>query len=88
MPTELDIFIEPNCDNCRRGLEIAADVRRRLPDVEVRVIDITDPGSDPPDRVFAVPTYLIDGRIYSLGNPDLERLLTELESTQGRTRHN
>jgi hypothetical protein len=55
-------------------------VRQHVPEVEVRLIDITVPGIRRPENVFAVPTYLLNGKVCSLGNPDSEKLIAQLET--------
>ncbi|MGA9532453.1 MAG: thioredoxin family protein [Anaerolineales bacterium] len=80
MPANLEIYIEPNCATCELAFEIAELVQLRLPQVEVSLIDITEPNVERPDSVFAVPTYLLNGQTFSLGNPETGRLLERLES--------
>lgn len=53
---------------------------RRFPTVEVTVIDIDAPAVQVPDHVFAVPTFVLDGRVVSIGNPapeEMERTLAD-----------
>lgn len=73
----LDIYVADHCANCVEALRLA-ELAGTLPRVDVRVINL-DTAPDPvPARVVAVPTYLLDGRVVSLGNPtrdDLLRLL-------------
>jgi hypothetical protein len=59
-------------------------VKERLPEVRVRLIDLSDPGVSRPKMVFAVPTYLLNGKTYSLGNPGEAKLMGDLEETIGR----
>jgi alkyl hydroperoxide reductase subunit AhpF len=87
MPTYLDIYIEANCVSCDLAIEIADLVQSTVPQVEVSLIDITEPGAEKPDSVFAVPTYLLNGQTYSLGNPDAGRLLERLESLVSAQSH-
>lgn len=86
MTVQLKIFIEPNCTNCDQAVQLAALVRQQLPQVEVDLIDISRPDAHPPDSVFAVPTFLINGKTLSLGNPDEQRLLGALQSMVDSTR--
>lgn len=79
MSVQLDIYIEPDCINCDSAFRVAEIVRDRIPEVEVSVIDISQPGTRAPDNVFAVPTYLLNGETWSLGTPDEKRLLQRLE---------
>ncbi len=71
---KLAIYVRRECANCRRALEIADWVRRRFPRLGVEVVDVEGAGSSVPPEVFAVPTYLLDGAIVSLGNPDPDAL--------------
>ncbi len=79
MNIQLDIYIEPDCLNCDSAFRVAEVVRDRLPEVEVSVIDISQPGTRAPDNVFAVPTYLLNGETWSLGTPDEAELLHHLK---------
>lgn len=83
MTVELDIFIEANCSNCATAVEIAGIVQQSVPEVEVRLIDITQPDASCPESVFAVPTYLLNGELCSLGNPDADQLIARLETMVG-----
>ncbi|MFQ5942580.1 MAG: hypothetical protein ACE5JF_03395 [Anaerolineales bacterium] len=75
----LDIYIDDGCETCDHARQIANQVRERVPQVEVNLIELT---GEKPDSVFAVPTYLLDGSTLYLGNPSeaelIERLETEL----------
>ena len=75
----LDIYVAPACTGCETARRLAVALRARaLPDVEIRLIDLSEPGAVRPPAVFAVPTYLLDGRVLSLGNPDEAWLLDRL----------
>ena len=73
----LDIYIDDNCATCEHARLIANQVRDRVPQVEVNVIELT---GEKPDNVFAVPTYLLDGATLYLGNPSEAELVERLES--------
>lgn len=66
---ELTIYVIRTCEICRYAREIADDIRRRYPHVQVRVVDLATTTEAVPDAVFATPTYLLNGRVWSLGNP-------------------
>ena len=67
----LEIYVAGNCFGCATAREMAACLRARTrPDLDVRLIDLAAPGAVRPPAVFAVPTYLLDGRVLSLGNPE------------------
>lgn len=78
MPT-LQIYItKGGCNNCEIVEEVAEKVATRLPGLKIEIIDLNQPGSVKPPVVFAVPTYLWEGRVLSLGNPDPDWLFQEL----------
>lgn len=70
----LKIYVIPHCFNCDYAIEVAETVRRRYPHVSVQVIDLSDPQEPRPETVFATPTYLLNGRIWSLGNPSQQQI--------------
>ena len=76
---ELEVFVEAKCSICQRALRMAADVDDRYPELSVRVIDISEPAAQR-DDVFAVPTFILDGRVVSLGNPKQSFLRSEIET--------
>ena len=73
----LDIYIDDCCETCDHARQIAEQVRERMPQVEVNLIELT---SDKPNSVFAVPTYLLDGATLFLGNPSEAELFERLET--------
>jgi alkyl hydroperoxide reductase subunit AhpF len=75
----LDIYVDQACPGCAKALELAAQVREAIPIVEVRILDLAHPNIRKPPSVFAVPTYLLDGKTVSLGNPDLQELVAKIE---------
>ena len=81
----LDIYVAPACTGSETARRLAVALRAlALPDVEVRLIDLSEPGVVRPPAVFAVPTYLLDGRVLSLGNPDEAWLLDQLAPAAAR----
>lgn len=74
----LAIYVSAGCLGCERAHEVAALVRSGHPEVEVDVIDVAGHGVDVPESVVAVPTYLLDGVVISLGNPDPDTLRQRL----------
>ena len=74
---QLEIYFTNECANCGEALLIAEQARA-IAGLEVKVIDLEAPGHSVPPQVVAVPTYLLNGRIVSLGNPKREEFLGEL----------
>lgn len=73
----LIIYVSEGCPGCARALATARAVEEHRPDITVDVVDLSD-GRMVPPQVFSVPTYLLDGQVFSLGNPQLAVLLASL----------
>lgn len=81
----LEIYVAPGCIASETARNLASTIRTLgRPDLEVRLVDLDEPDAVLPAAVFAVPTYLLDGRVISLGNPDESWLLARL-GTAGPT---
>ncbi len=76
---ELQVFVEAGCDLCRRALHLAEEVDGADPGLAVRVIDVSE-AAERRDDVFAVPTFVLNGRVFSLGNPEQSFLREAIES--------
>jgi alkyl hydroperoxide reductase subunit AhpF len=75
----LEVYVSSECPNCGEAVRLAEEAAQRYPNVEVQVIDLEQlDGNPPPDPVVAVPTYLLNGRVVSLGNPYPEELFARL----------
>ncbi len=79
----LAVYLLPGCPGCGRAYWMAGEVKRRCAQVQVRVIDLSLPTATRPPNVFSVPTYLLDGRVISLGNPDIDQLVATLMGRPG-----
>ncbi len=73
----LEIYVASHCSTFEHTLEIA-ERAQAIPGLEVAVINLDHPQQPVPPSVFAVPTYLLDGRVVSLGNPAREAFLADL----------
>jgi hypothetical protein len=73
----LDIYVVAYCEPCQQALVIA-EAARTIPGLEVAVIDLDETPHPLPPNVNAVPTYLLDGRVVSLGNPAQDAFLAHL----------
>jgi len=74
----LAVYVLGDCPGCEAARWVAAEVAASRPEVEVRLVDLADPGACRPAAVFAVPTYRLDGRTIALGNPDPAALRAQL----------
>ena len=72
------MYVSSECLNCDEAVRLAEEAAARFPGVVVRLIDLDRNGSPPPDPVVAVPTYVLNGRVISLGNPYPEELFARL----------
>jgi hypothetical protein len=73
----LQIYTSDDCWSCEESLRIAAEARARFDHVKVELLDLMN--DQRPEVVFAAPTYVLDGKVISLGNPSRERLWRQLE---------
>jgi alkyl hydroperoxide reductase subunit AhpF len=79
----LEVYVSSECPNCGEAVRLAEEAAARYPSVVVRIIDLDElDGKPPPDPVVAVPTYLLNGRVVSLGNPYPEDLFARLHLAQ------
>jgi alkyl hydroperoxide reductase subunit AhpF len=79
----LEVYVSSECPNCGEAVRLAEEVAARYPTVVVRVIDLDElDGNPPPDPVVAVPTYVLNGRVVSLGNPYPEDLFARLHEAE------
>jgi hypothetical protein len=85
-PTEapcLEVYVSNACLNCAEAVHLAEEAAVRYPNVVVRVVDLDMDHVPPPDPIVAVPTYVLDGQIVSLGNPYPEELFACLREAGG-----
>ena len=68
------IYVAQHCEICAYSYEVAENIRNEFPQVEVRIIDMENTSETIPDSVFATPTYLLNGRVWSLGNPSPQQV--------------
>jgi hypothetical protein len=81
----LEVYVAAHCLSCVEAHRLAAAAARRFPGLDVRTIDVDaaarrSAGQVLPESVVAVPTYLLDGRVVALGNPDPEQLFACIAS--------
>lgn len=75
---KLQVYIADDCWICAETHRIVEDVTSNFPAVSVEFLDMA--ASDRPDSVFAVPTYMLNGRVISLGNPTRHQLSQQLSN--------
>lgn len=77
----LAVYVAPGCWGCGRARQIATAIERSCLRVRVTVVSLGD-GVVAPPQVVGVPAYVLDGKVISLGNPDV-RILVEMLNRQG-----
>ena len=83
----LEIYVTRHCFGCAEALRLAEVAGRRFPELPVRVIDLEREPEARPEGLVAVPTYLLDGQVVSLGTPRPHDLFRKLEQAlAGRSR--
>lgn len=75
----LDIYITDQCGNCQEAVLIAEQASD-ITDLEVTVVNLDAPGQRVPPQVFATPTYVLNGLVVSLGNPERDGFLAGLRA--------
>jgi hypothetical protein len=83
--TVLEVVVLPHCFSCARARNLAAEVAAHYPALEVRVVDLGQPGVHVPRGVVAVPAYVLDGHVLFTGNPTPEALTAALSLLRGGT---
>jgi hypothetical protein len=83
-PITLIIYVAQHCSTCDYTYEVAAAIRREFPQVNIQIVDMEQTTEVIPDVVFATPTYLLNGRVWSLGNPSPAQVQETLSSLSRR----
>ncbi len=71
-PFVLRVFVSGRCPFTEHAALVIGSVQRQLPFVIVEVVDVDATLEPLPDVVFSVPTYMLNGRVVALGNPDAQ----------------
>lgn len=70
MTSQLKIYVRTQCTGCAEAYNTANHIQKNYPYLLVEVIDLDNPAVAAPNNVFATPTYVLDNKVVSLGNPD------------------
>ena len=79
MKPALKIYVSETCPGCDEALEIATQIEQDHPEVTVELVDITDARAVVPEAVFAIPTFMLNDQVVSLGNPSPEQVAQWVE---------
>lgn len=72
------IYVTEHCPICAYTDEVAEIIRQDFPEVTLRIIDLATTTEQIPEIVFATPTYLLNGRVWSLGNSSPQQVTATL----------
>lgn len=75
---KLQVYIADDCWSCVESRRLLAALQPVFPAIAMELLNVSAGGY--PDNVFAVPTYLLNGRIISLGNPSEAQLVQKLQA--------
>jgi hypothetical protein len=75
----LEIFVSAHCFGWQEARRLAEAVAERFGAVSVRLIDLDIDPEARPERVIAVPAYLLDETVISFGNPRQVDLFQQVE---------
>lgn len=75
----MNVYVERGCLSCERASAIAEEMNGAYPQLTVNIIDVSTT-VERPAEVFAVPTFVIDGSVVSLGTPKRADLEQAIES--------
>lgn len=71
--TRLCVYVERDCWNCQEARALAQEMAEAFPQLHVEVVEMAQDGPRP-DGIFAAPTFTLNERVISLGNPTRETL--------------
>jgi alkyl hydroperoxide reductase subunit AhpF len=74
----LEVYVSSACLNCAEAVRRAEEGAVLYPGIVVQVVDLDLDRLPPPEPIVAVPTYVLDGQVVSLGNPYPEQLIARL----------
>ncbi len=75
----MKIYVNAGCRGCKRALELADWVQKTQSWPEVQIVDLAEGPDAGSELVFAVPTYVFDGKTIFLGNPSPRELQSWLD---------
>ncbi len=75
---KLQVYVSEDCWTCAESRRIVADIKPQFPQIAVEMLDVAI--VEQPEEVFAIPTFVLNGRIISLGNPYRADLCQKLQA--------
>jgi len=78
----LDVVVRTGCWGCDEARGLAQAIAAGFPELDVLVVELG--GDDGAAEVVATPTYLLAGRVISLGNPSVDQVERVIRSAAPR----
>ena len=75
---KLQVYVKEDCWACDESRRIVSEIAPQFPEIAVELLDLE--ADDRPENVFAIPTYVLNGRVISLGNPYRDQLRQEIQN--------
>lgn len=79
---KLQVYVREDCWTCAESRRIVSEIAPQFPQIAVELLDLES--TNQPENIFAVPTYVLDGRVIFLGNPYREQLRQEIQDALSR----
>ncbi|MDO8732671.1 MAG: thioredoxin family protein [Actinomycetota bacterium] len=70
----LTVLVAEHCAACERTPQVLAVIAALVPGLTVTVIDVDQEPVPAGITLIGTPTYLVEGRVVSLGNPEPRRI--------------
>ncbi|MEW6131459.1 MAG: thioredoxin family protein [Acidobacteriota bacterium] len=83
----LHIYITSDCFGCEGVGQVKSEIAERFPFLVIEIVNLDDPNAVKPDNVFAVPTYVLNGEVISLGNLYLDQLSAIISKALSNNRY-
>ncbi len=77
---QLDIVVGSRCPICKQSQSMVDTLRRELPNVTLRVIDMDAPDTKKPANVIAIPSFLLNGHLVATGYVEIGELKKFIQS--------
>ena len=65
----IDVYVAEHCFGCEEARHLALAAASRFAQLSVRIVDLEREPDARPESLVAVPSYVLDGKVISLGNP-------------------
>lgn len=81
----IELFLSPGCPSADSALRLMHRVIRRVPGVQGEVSSLSAEYQRARELgIFMVPAFVIEGELFSIGEPDEEKLIKRLEEIKRR----